>query len=368
MNLNKYYLLAEIPDERFTAGEKARTDVVNIMIKKKYNHIIFFHKGRNKIFVFIEMISAMLKLIYKLQKNDIVVVQYPYYPISAYKIIYNLLNFIARLKKSKIVAILHDLNYLRNTLELNNIRDKAQEKTFLSFTKDLEIKTLSKFDYIICHNNAMNKRLQEDGIEPSKITNLEIFDYILNEDKSLMHEFDKHNIRIAIAGNLNPSKAGYISKLNEICGKEVGFELYGPGYSQFTEDGQITYNGVVASSELPKILKGDFGLVWDGNSLDKCDGSLGQYLKYNNPHKASLYIASGLPLIVWKESALADFVSKNNIGICVNNLYELENVFNNLEKDKYNEMLINVKKIRNNLVNGKYLSSAIDKVINNIYL
>ena len=57
----------------------------------------------------------------------------------------------------------------------------------------------------------------------------------------------------------------------------------------------------------------NFGLVWDGTSLDGCNGRYGEYLKFNNPHKTSLYLSCGIPVIIWKEAALADFVEEHKV-------------------------------------------------------
>ena len=57
-----------------------------------------------------------------------------------------------------------------------------------------------------------------------------------------------------------------------------------------------TYFGSFLPDELPAALEGGFGLVWDGDSAETCSGVFGEYLRYNNSHKASLYLASGFPL------------------------------------------------------------------------
>ena len=56
--------------------------------------------------------------------------------------------------------------------------------------------------------------------------------------------------------------------------------------------------GSFLPDELPSALEGSFGLVWDGDSSKTCSGVFGEYLRYNNSHKASLYLASGFPIIV----------------------------------------------------------------------
>ena len=53
---------------------------------------------------------------------------------------------------------------------------------------------------------------------------------------------------------------------------------------------------------------------------------MGEYLQYNAPHKMSLYIRCGLPIIVWEKAGLAPFVKKNNVGICISSLTELEDI------------------------------------------
>ena len=50
---------------------------------------------------------------------------------------------------------------------------------------------------------------------------------------------------------------------------------------------------------------------------------VGEYLRYNASHKLSLYLASGMPVIVWQESGVAAFVNKNHLGLTVNSLEEL---------------------------------------------
>ena len=70
-----------------------------------------------------------------------------------------------------------------------------------------------------------------------------------------------------------------------------------------------------------------FGLIWDGTGVDSCEGLYGHYMRFNSPHKLSLYVALGLPVIVWREAAIADFVLKQGIGVTVGNLLELDDSF-----------------------------------------
>ena len=109
-------------------------------------------------------------------------------------------------------------------------------------------------------------------------------------------------------------------------------------------------------------LEGSFGLVWDGTSVDSCLGLYGGYLKYNNPHKVSLYLTAMLPVIVWSNSAMADFVTKNKLGITVDKLEDISKKIAELTEEEYKEMINNAKNVSNSLKQGKYLSKAIEKL------
>lgn len=55
-----------------------------------------------------------------------------------------------------------------------------------------------------------------------------------------------------------------------------------------------------------------------------CNGGFDEYLKYNNPHKFSLYLAARVSVIVWSQSTLANFVRGNEIGLCRDCLQDLK--------------------------------------------
>ena len=75
--------------------------------------------------------------------------------------------------------------------------------------------------------------------------------------------------------------------------------------------------GVESPDRLPNVLEGDFGLVWDGESLEEGQEAAGRYLRYNCPHKFSLYMAAGMPVIVGKQSAMAEITERETLGITV---------------------------------------------------
>lgn len=100
------------------------------------------------------------------------------------------------------------------------------------------------------------------------------------------------------------------------------FYLYGPNYG-LEESDNITYGGVLSPEQVPEVLTKGFGLIWDGNTIETCKGGTGEYLRYNNPHKLSLYLSSGLPVIIWKDAAEAKFVCENGVGYTIDSLREI---------------------------------------------
>ncbi|MGL5616058.1 MAG: hypothetical protein ACRDD2_07520 [Sarcina sp.] len=331
------YYLTETKGTKRDAGSKARNDVDDILKSEKYQAIIMLNKDENGKVGFLPLVKSFFKQKRTIAENSIIISQYPIYDQSVFMRFY--LRWMKKYKNIKHIALIHDLNSLR-----------AQNKEKMIE----EIKRLEVFDLCISHNEKMSKWLKENGLK-SKLVNLEIFDYLIDEE--IKKEYKKEeNYTVCFAGNLSADKSGFIYKLDE----RVNLNLYGPYYSGNNEK---RYKGCLKPEELPKVLNEDFGLVWDGESLEGCVGEMGEYLKFNNPHKTSLYIASDLPIIIWKEAALADFILKNNIGIVIGSLNELYNKLNDISEDEYKEMKNNLTIIRNKVINGEFTKKAIKEAI-----
>ncbi len=88
--------------------------------------------------------------------------------------------------------------------------------------------------------------------------------------------------------------------------------------------------GVSEPYGLPAKLEGAFGPIWDGNGLDQAEDSIADYLRYISPHKASLYILGGMPLIVNSAAGIAAAVQREGIGILLNNLHEIESAIDSI--------------------------------------
>lgn len=284
--MKKYYIGFNYKENN-TAGAKAKEDANLIFDKYGFKKIkiagkrLSANRYLNAIFTIISGYSKVLPL-----KQSTFVENFPPNQLGESYVI-NKVNKTKKKNKSLNIILIHDLEELRDpNYQLQN--------NLLSQTASTKV--LTEADCIISHNYKMKEWLIEKNIAASKIVNLEIFDYLHNGPLGKGGEFGN---RVIIAGNLRKEKSAYLTKLAEVS--DIKLELYGPGLSDELQNLQsIHYNGSYPSNQILTELSGSYGLVWDGDSVVGGVGLSGQYQKYNNPHKASLYLAAGFPVIMWK--------------------------------------------------------------------
>ena len=353
-----YYLLRKRNKED-NAAFKAPIDIEEVCRRRGYIAFdIESYPGRsNRIFQKLWLLTYCVgwwrKLYHLLGEGDTVIYQHPLYGIRI------AMKWIKKAKKDKncrFIALIHDLPTLRGPLA-GDIKE-ANEKT--ARLGDIEL--LKLFDAVICHNDKMGKVLTEYGIDQKRIISLGLFDYLMNEDAKMPER--QSDLSVAIAGNLIKGKSGYIYNIKS-NGQNEGLKinLYGSNHSEEDMKEGMVWQGAYDPDELPHKLMGSFGIVWDGSSSETCSGNYGNYLRYNDPHKVSLYLVSGLPIIIWEEAALAGFIRDNKLGITVKSLYELEDRLKRITQDEYKEMCENVKVISEKLRSGYYFNNALDKAL-----
>ena len=338
--IDEVYELTE--EDKKNATSKAREDIKEIFKLNGFcilPKIITAKKSKTiigKFFLNIKSLFEWMRFISTKNfcRNDIVCIQYPTinYPFGFSYILQSMQK-----KNIKILAIIHDLNSIRYP-------------NFKSYKKK-EIKTLDSFDILIDHNLKMRNKLKVLGIKHPHIVDLELFDYI--SKRTDLYE-NKIDVDVVVAGNLSKSKSGYLYHLP----KNLTFGLYGLNYEGNCNN--VLYYGAFSPDELPNMLHGRFGLVWDGPSNTTCEGNYGEYLKINNPHKVSLYLASGIPIIVWNQSAIADFVKKYECGISVSSLSDISLYLDSIDKLQYEKMLANSRILANKVRNGEFTKKALN--------
>ena len=354
----KYYIkeFQESEEARTTAGGKAREDVDDILENAGYACIEYADKLLESDSVAEALKNHKVKskvlesLLEGLTSGDELVVQFPIVNNSIYHA-----GVFKKLKKRgvKVVLIVHDLESLRY---LKNSSLPVKKKIRFYIEEKGILKTVDK---IIVHNERMVEAMKSLGYDERKMVPLGIFDYLIPEYDNRKRDVDSNigfGKPVIVAGNLRREKVGYVYQLPE----NVEFNLYGIGYEE-QDAPNIKYHGAFPPEDLPFEVQGSFGLVWDGSSADTCAGVYGEYLKINNPHKTSLYIAAGIPVIIWDQAALAGFVKDNNCGITVSSLGELQEKMSRLTEEEYGQMTANAQRLGEKLRMGSFTVKALDK-------
>ena len=162
---------------------------------------------------------------------------------------------------------------------------------------------------------------------------------------------------VCFAGNID--KSVFLAKFFPTI-RSLKLKLFGRMEHSLELPGTVEYCGIFRPDDIT-ALRGSWGLVWDGESLDSCSGTWGEYLRIIAPHKFSLYIAAGIPVIVWDKSAMARIVRERGIGLTVSSLNELEEKISIITNRQYNDMVKSISVINRNCIKGKCLMSLLAK-------
>ncbi len=298
---NSTYYLAEGFHEHYNAGV-LRKYHETFLAAAGFKPLYFKHSQQQTYFHKALRLFDCFLMLRRLPKNSLLVF---HFPLQA--TVYKLLLVQAKRRGITTAALI---------IDLDGIRDRDEKEW------QAEIKLLKHFDHLVAHNAAM-KQLLLQYLPGASISCIELFDYpftgtVLKRER---------NNQVCFAGNI--AKSGFTKHLHKIAG--TTFFIYGQGFNPGAPGEQVIYKGVVAPAELPAVIEGSFGLVWDGDSIESCD----PYLRFINPYKVSLYLAAGLPLIVWKDSALAQLVTEKAIGLVVESLHEIPGKIAALNDEAY---------------------------------
>ncbi|MDD3921729.1 MAG: glycosyltransferase, partial [Eubacteriales bacterium] len=281
-----------------------------------------------------------LRLYLHLRRGDLVLMQYQHFPVKSAPLARRFIQALQKRRGVCFAALIHDLDSLRGISGAAAVYSDE--------------KLLPVFDRIICHNPAMKRYLESKGIPADKMIPLRLFDYaaaVEPAERTLAPS-------VCIAGNLTPEKCGYLYELLQKPALPYTLHLYGVGFTGETPSYGV-YHGVEPAEELPGKLEGTFGLVWDGEALDGCTGVYGEYTRLNNPHKLSLYLTAGMPVVVWAEAATAEFVQKQQVGLTIHSLSELDTLCKQVSPAQYAVMAQNARSISKRVQSGAYLAEAL---------
>ncbi len=334
------YIMNEKIGLSYNASSKARDDislfVSRYISRDQSNYQMLGNNDKSKAKFKVQKVAigimAILQLTLCLKVNDILFIQ------CSLKILPQI-TWIKRMLKFKTIYLIHDLDPLRDA--------------FADYTKNKKmIKQLNDQDVVICHNKYMLRELKRRGCT-SHLIDLQIFDYYISDFKRVNINICQED-SICFAGNLSPAKTGFLYKMDE-CELDYKVMVYGKKEKEFM---RLNYSGCFNPEELPEKIMGKYGLIWEGNEFTYNEQNH-PYIMYNNPHKASLYIISGIPIIIWERAALANFVEEKNIGFTVSSISEISTKIKKISEKEYRQMIYNLKELRESLMAGEYVHKAL---------
>lgn len=340
MSSENITFIGDIPIGFHNAGSKARSDA-DALLYQRYGEPFVVRRAR-------EFTSFLQKVGYVLNpsiERDLLKLRFAHgktavlqHPCGGNFILMACLD--SFLAHNKPILLVHDYESLRGYIDA-----------------DRELAIFNAAEVLISHNECMTAEMRSRGVK-APCVELELFDYLL-PGAAPRQDYELTG-RVVFAGNLE--KSTWL-KVPGFADLGVGFQLYGDGYSKEAMGGaHVVYKGSFSPEKIPyQLAGGSFGLIWDGDSLDTCAGTMGRYMRYNNPHKLSLYIAAGLPVAVWREAAVARFVQTYNIGIVVDSLWELKDAIARVTQDEYSAMLASVATLQARVTSGYYLNRALDE-------
>lgn len=226
-----------------------------------------------------------------------------------------------------------------------------------------ECEALQGFTHVLSLNPTITQVLRDHGVHA--LASLDLWDYRC--DAAQQPALAPYSLCVVFAGNLSAEKSGFIASLGQLG--EVDFELYGAELQRGAIVApNIRFLGSFQPDEPPFSGNGRFGLVWDGSGLDTCCGDFGAYLAYNTPHKTSMYLAKGLPVLVWRGAAVSSLVAEHKAGILIDSLHELPALLKGLSQERYAELQRHAANLGEKIRSGHFIQSAAARLIANAHL
>ena len=320
--------------KQYNAGAKAVKDVMNLLDKEGFRAVLSLPVYYNKWLKLVDVPILLFILFFRVGRNGMLLY---IVPSNSFRIW--LLGKVRNLLGFKLVCFINDVESMRSE------QMWGQRK--------VEIDAIACADVILAPNENSCRILREDYGIYKRMIPVQVWDYL--HPKSFCDSYPDGSI--CFAGNL--MKAPFINQLHRL---NLSFKIWGDGCSP-KKVGNLQFMGVESPEYLPiEIRHSSWGLVWDGTSIETCAGLLGTYQRFNNPHKCGLYLASGIPVIVWRESGMASFVEHHQVGICVSSLYEAEHIIHAMTDEEYEHYRKNAAAMAPLLRKGFFFLSALSEI------
>lgn len=339
---NKYYIKFGISNRK-NAGSKAMRDIMHLLDEQGYRPMPALPVSTHKIIKLVVDIPLLVFIVLLLVRTRGSII----YTIPSNSLRIKILYALRKVLGFRFICFINDIEQFRMP-------------TSAKYAKE-EMDSIAKADYILAPNQQSIQILRNQYHIDKPMTAVGVWDYLSDYHPSALNQEEYQELQskdvIAYAGNLK--KSPFIYQLGTV---PLPFNLWGDGVEKSLPD-NVHHQGAVMPDELPVLLeKCSWGLVWDGPFIETCDGQLGTYLRFNNAHKCGLYLAAGLPLIVWKESGMASFVESHHVGICIESITELPERLKSIPAEEYCSIRRSVFEESKRISQGFYFLQALHQV------
>lgn len=323
------------------SGNKAKTDNEDTLCEMGAVNL-GLHRTlyNNKVVTFLLDLIGIVRYCAMVRPGDAVVLQYPVKKYFAF------ICRVAHWRGAKTIALIHDLGSMRRR----------------RLTEQQEISRLMHADYVIASNATMRQWLVDHGYT-HPLGALGLFDY----RSSTTHHENGQPLTVptvVYAGALAMRKNAFILQVPDVISR-YELHIYGnrSGLPSLRPSPQVIFHDFMPADRFISDARGSFGLVWDGDSIDSCTGNFGEYLRWNSPHKVSFYVRAGLPIIIWRQAALASIVEHEGIGLCIDSVGELDTLLPTITPQQMAQMRHNVQRVSQQLATGAFLRSAVSQAL-----
>jgi hypothetical protein len=336
--MGKYYVKFGL-SKNFNAGSKAMKDIMALLESKGYRAVFALPSGTTKFLKLIDIPLLFFTLLFKVGSKGTMI-----YFVPSNMLRIRFLKFCKGILGFRLICFINDIESMR----MNKSKEYAIE----------EMKSIAVADVVLVPNENSIRILQEKYKMANSMVPVGVWDYLDNNCFSFKDTVCDLK-EVAFAGNL--SKSPFINDLHLV---DLTFKIWGSGKEK-GNDRNVDFRGADSPDNLiGHIAACSWGLVWDGESINTCTGLLGTYLRFNNSHKCGLYLAAGIPLIVWRESGMAQFVSKYQVGICVSSLCEAADIIHRMDAHTYSDYRKNAQRVGMQVRRGDFFLRALAEAEN----
>jgi hypothetical protein len=334
----RYFVQEHLLRNNIYDGGIGNKDIERVLIREGFKPLLFPFHFDFSLKAKIMRSFYLFRLLFALPSRAVIVFQFPLYA----RIHQLLIRMLGRFRS--------DLQLICFITDINGLKDGDQHLL------RKEIRFLKSLRLFIVHNKAMADWLLQQNSQ-AKTAAVGFFDFLAEPFTGTRQK--SHSL--AFAGYLD--KSAFVKHLQDVQG--LMFHVYGPMNSRMiTESSVVLYHGVLQPQDLPESLQGSFGLIWDGESVAGLSGVFGDYNQYISPHKLSLYMLAGLPVIAHENAGAAALIRQYRIGFTVQSLPEIEQRISSVSEVDYQEMRRNCLHLAGLISKGRCLPEALAQLTN----